>query len=149
MAVLHFRVDDLGEHYLEISENRTILARDAYTYLHVVFVAGIILSAVGDELVIAHPTETLPPYEVATVAAGPAVYLFAHILFGYRLTGVVYKTKLFGALACVAVGFVGLLVPALVLAGLLFLVLVAVIGSSHLAPSSVEAEGDASVLRKG
>ncbi len=145
-------VSTIGERYLEISENRTILARDAYTYLHVVFVAGIILSAVGDELVIAHPTEVLPPYEVAAVAAGPAVYLFAHTLFGYRLTGVVYKMKLFGTLACVAVGFVGLLVPALVLAGLLIVVLVAVIGSSHLAPSSVEAEGEAlprSSLRKG
>jgi low temperature requirement protein LtrA len=133
-------VASLGEHYLEVSENRTILARDAYTYLHVVFVAGIILSAVGDELVIAHPTEILPPYEVATVAAGPAVYLFAHTLFGYRLTGSVSKTKLFGTLACVALGFVGLFVPALVLAGLLIVVLVAVIGSSYLAPSSAETE---------
>jgi low temperature requirement protein LtrA len=95
----------------------------------VVFVAGIILSAVGDELVIDHPTAILPPYEVAAVAAGPAVYLFAHTLFGYRLTGVVYRSKLLGTLACVAVGFVGLLVPALVLAGLLIVVLVAVIGS--------------------
>jgi low temperature requirement protein LtrA len=145
-------VASLGEHYLEVSENRTILARDAYTYLHVVFVAGIILSAVGDELVIAHPMEILPPYEVATVTAGPAVYLFAHTLFGYRLTGLVYKTKLFGTLACVTVGFVGLLVPALVLAGLLIVVLVAVIGSSHLAPSRAEVEGEVlprSSLRKG
>ena len=110
-------VSTIGEHYLEVSENRTILARDAYTYLHVVFVAGIILSAVGDKLVIAHPTEILPPYEVAAVAAGPAVYLFAQTLFGYRLTGLVYKTKLFGALACVAVGFVGLFVPALAFQG--------------------------------
>ncbi len=45
----------LGEHYLEVADHRTTLARDAYTYLHVVFVAGIILSAVGDELVIVHP----------------------------------------------------------------------------------------------
>jgi low temperature requirement protein LtrA len=103
---------------------------------------------VGDELVIAHPTEILPSYEVAAVAAGPAVYLLAHILFGYRLTGVVYKTKLFGTLACVAVGFVGLLVPALVLAGLLILVLVVVIVSSYLVPATAEAEGDASALRK-
>ena len=136
-------VATIGEHYLEVSENRTVLARDAYTYLHVVFVAGIILSAVGDELVIAHPTEVLPPYEVAAVAAGSVVYLFAHTLFGYRLTGLVYKTKLFGTLACIAVGFVGLFVPALMLAGLLIVVLVAVIGSSYLAPSKVEAEGEA------
>src|SRR5215203_1923608 len=124
-------VATIGEHYLEVSENRTVLARDAYTYLHVVFIAGIILSAVGDELVIAHPTEILPPYEVTAVAAGPAVYLFAHTLFGYRLTGSWYKTKLFGTLACVLVGFAGLFVPALVLAALQIVVLVAVIGSSH------------------
>jgi hypothetical protein len=55
----------------------------------------------------------------------------------------VYKTKLFGTLACIAVGFVGLFVPALMLAGLLIVVLVAVIGSSYLAPSKVEAEGEA------
>src|ERR671927_234546 len=77
----------LGEHYLAVSEDRTTLARDGYTFLHVVFAAGIIVTAVGDELVIAHPTEVLPPYEVAAVAAGPAVYLFAHTLFAYRLTG--------------------------------------------------------------
>ena len=31
------------------------LARDAYTYLHLPIVAGIIVTAVGDEIVIAHP----------------------------------------------------------------------------------------------
>lgn len=133
----------LGEHYLEVSEDRSMLARDAYTYLHVVFVAGIILSAVGDELVIAHPTEVLPPYEVAAVAAGPAIYLLAHFLFGYRLTGSMSKRKLFGTLACVVAGFVGLFVPALVFAGLLIAVLVAVIGSNYLVASRPEANGEA------
>ena len=33
--------------------------RDAYTYLHLPIVAGVLLSAVGDELVLAHPTERL------------------------------------------------------------------------------------------
>src|ERR671918_1838969 len=98
-------VSTIGEHYLEVSENRTVLARDAYTYLHAVFVAGIILSAVGDELVIAHPGEILPPYEVAAVAAGPAVYLLAHTLFRYRLTATLGMAKPLGTLACVAVGF--------------------------------------------
>src|SRR5919112_5254183 len=103
----------LGGHYLEVADSRTTLARDAYTYLHVVFIAGIILSAVGDELVIAHPAEILPPYEVAGVAAGPAVYLLAHTLFRYRLTGTLGVAKPLGTLACVAVGFLGLFVEAL------------------------------------
>jgi low temperature requirement protein LtrA len=109
----------------------------------VVFVAGIILSAVGDELVIAHPYEILPPYEVAAVAAGPAVYLLAHTLFGYRLTGSWYRSKVLGTLACVAAGFVGLFVPALVLGAALIVVLVAVIAAGYLAePRSLEQGAD-------
>ena len=131
----------LGEHYLEVSESRTTLARDAYTYLHVVFVAGIILSAVGDELVIAHPGEILPPYEVAAVAAGPAVYLLAHTLFRYRLTATLGMAKPLGTLACIAVGFLGLFVPALALAGALIMVLVTVTASGYLATPQREKQG--------
>ena len=46
----------VAQRRLEMAENRTQTARDAYTYLHVVMVAGVIVAAVGDELVIAHPT---------------------------------------------------------------------------------------------
>jgi low temperature requirement protein LtrA len=131
----------LGEHYLEVADSRTTLARDAYTYFHVVFVAGIILSAVGDELVIAHPIEVLPPYEVAAVAAGPAVYLLAHTLFRFRLTGTLGLAKPLGTLGCVGVGFVGLFVPALALAGALIVVLVAVIAAGHLAATQSRERG--------
>ena len=138
----------VGEHYLAVSEDRTTLARDAYTYLHVVFAAGIIMTAVGDELVIAHPTEVLPLQEATAVAAGPAIYLVALTLFGYRLTGALSKRKLFGTLACVVVGFVGLFSPALVLAGLLIVSLVAVIGSNYLLASRSRARGDASPIEQ-
>lgn len=136
-------VATIGEHYLAVSGNRTILARDGYTFLHVMFVAGIILSAVGDELVIAHPTEILPAYEVAAVAAGPAIYLLAHTLFGYRMSGSLSKRKISSAAACVVAGFVGLFVSALALAGLLLVVLLALIGSNYLVVSPLEAEGEA------
>jgi low temperature requirement protein LtrA len=138
----------LGEHYLAVSENRTKLARDGYTFLHVVFAAGIIMAAVGDELVIAHPTEVLPLQEVTAVAAGPAIYLVALTLFGYRLTGALSKRKLFGTLACVVVGFVGLFSPALVLAGLLIVVLVAVIGSNYLLASRSRVRGETSPIEQ-
>jgi low temperature requirement protein LtrA len=138
----------VGEHYLAVSENRTTLARDGYTFLHVVFAAGIIMTAVGDELVIAHPTEVLPPHEVTAVAAGPAIYVLALTLFGYRMTGVLSKRNLFGTLACVAVGFVGISSPALVLAGLLIVVLVAVIWSNYLLASRSRARGEASPIEQ-
>jgi low temperature requirement protein LtrA len=138
----------LGEHYLAVSEDRTTLARDGYTFLHVLFVAGIITTAVGDELVIAHPTEVLPSNEIIAVAAGPAIYLFALTLFGYRLTGTLSKRKLVGTLGCVVIGFVGLFLPALIFAGLLILVLVAVIGSNYLVASRSRARGEASPMEK-
>jgi low temperature requirement protein LtrA len=138
----------VGEHYLAVSEDRTTLARDGYTFLHAVFAAGIIMTAVGDELVIAHPTEVLPPQEVTAVAAGPAIYLFALTLFGYRLTGTMSKRKLFGALGCVVVGFAGLFLPALVLAGLLIVVLVAVIGSNYLVAARSRARGEPSPIEQ-
>ena len=41
------------------------VGRDAYTYLHLPIVAGILLTAVGDQLVIAHPSDELgePPWD--------------------------------------------------------------------------------------
>src|SRR3954451_15846232 len=50
-------VATIAQRRLAHAANRTVLARDAYTYLHSVIVAAIILTAVGDELVIAHPTD--------------------------------------------------------------------------------------------
>ena len=43
----------IAQRRLELATERTTMARDGYTFLHVVLVAGIIVSAVGDEIVIA------------------------------------------------------------------------------------------------
>ncbi len=68
-------VAPIAQRRLELAENRTLLARDGYTYLHVLMIAGIIAWAVGDELVIAHPTDELPAAEVVVLVSGPAMYL--------------------------------------------------------------------------
>ena len=136
----------IAERRLELAPDRTTMARDAYTYLHVVLVAGVIVAAVGDELVIAHPTEELPGPEVAAVVAGPAIYLLAHVLFRLRLTGTVSTKRLGGAAACVALGAVGPVVPALVLAALVVAVLVAVIGAEELAARRRAARGEPAPL---
>jgi low temperature requirement protein LtrA len=138
----------IAQRHLELSENRTILARDAYTYLHLIIVAGVIVSAVGDELVIAHPLEVLPGDQVAAVVAGPAIYLLAHALFRLRMAGSVSWKRLGGALVCVLVGFVGVYVPALVVAALLIAVLVAVIVSEYVAAARRSARGDPSPLER-
>jgi low temperature requirement protein LtrA len=138
----------IAQRQLELSPERTKLARDGYTYLHVVMVAGVIVSAVGDELVIAHPTEVLPGPEVAAVVAGPAIYLLAHVLFRLRMTGTLSRKRFFGALACVAVGGIGVFAPALVLEALLIAVLAAVIGAEHVAASRRSARGEPSPLER-
>ena len=107
-----------------------------------------IVSAVGDELVIAHPTDVLPGPEVAAVVAGPAIYLIGHTLFRLRMTGTISRKRHFGALACLATGIVGMFVLALVLAGLLIAVLVAVMGSENVAAARRRARGEPSPLHR-
>jgi low temperature requirement protein LtrA len=51
------------------------LGRDVFTYLHLPIIAGIVLMAVGDELVIAHPDEALELSGALTLLGGPALYL--------------------------------------------------------------------------
>ncbi len=55
-------------------------ARLAYTYLHALIVAGVIVCAVGDELVLAHPGHASGA-TIATLLGGPALYLLGNALF--------------------------------------------------------------------
>ena len=141
-------VATIAERRLALAENRTVLARDAYTYLHVVIVAGILLSAVGDELVIAHPTEELPDAELAAVVSGPALYLLAHVALRLRLTGTIGGRRFAGALACLATGAIGTFASALVVAALLLAVLVAVIVGDQVAATRRRARGEPSPLER-
>ena len=116
------------EKHLEMAgDRRTALARDAFTYLHVVLVAGIIVSAVGDELVLAHPDEPLKTPELIAVVAGPAIYLVAHALVRLRMAGTLSWRRVGGAVGCVLVAVVLQDADALVVGGAVLLVLIAVI----------------------
>jgi low temperature requirement protein LtrA len=138
----------IAERRLAQAVNRTVLARDAYTYLHVVIVAGILLTAVGDEIVIAHPTEELKDAELVAVVSGPALYLLAMVLLRLRMVGTIAGRRLAGALACLAVAAVGTFAPALVVDGLLFAVLVAVIVGDQLAGARRQRRGEPSLLEQ-
>jgi len=70
------------------------LARDAYTYLHLPIVAGIIAVAVGDDLLIAEPGHALHGVGLAMVLGGPALYLIGESLFRARLTGAANAQRL-------------------------------------------------------
>jgi len=55
-------------------------ARIAYTYLHVLIVAGVIVSAVADELVLVHPDHASDP-GILAIIAGPWLFLLGNALF--------------------------------------------------------------------
>ncbi len=81
------------------------LARDAYTYLHLPIVAGVVLAAVGDELVIAHPGHEASLWQSVAVAGGAALYLIGHLLFRYCMVRSTSDVRI------VAVALLLLLVP--------------------------------------
>jgi low temperature requirement protein LtrA len=115
------------------AEGRTRLARDGYTYLHLGLVGGVMLVAVGDEIVIQHPTDVLTAQEIAVVVAGPAAYLLAHTMFRLRMARTVGTKRLTGALACLALAAMGPFVPAIVLLLSTLCVLITVIGVERVA----------------
>jgi low temperature requirement protein LtrA len=141
-------VAGIAQRRLELAENRTRLARNGYTYVHVVLIAGVIVTAVGNELVIAHPTDVLPGRAVAAVVAGPVLYLLGHALFRWCMAGSVSWKRLAGAVACVVVGSVLALTPALVPATLLVVILFAVIGAEQMAAARRRARGEPSPLER-
>ena len=62
------------------------LARDAYTYLHLPIIAGIIATAVANDLLIAAPHDAPHGVGLAMILGGPALYLLGESLFRWRMT---------------------------------------------------------------
>lgn len=80
------------------------LARIAYTYIHLFIVAGIIVTAVGDEFALAHPKGHADMKMAAALVGGPAVYLIGTLLFRRAITRLLPKVQLL-ALATLVVLF--------------------------------------------
>ncbi len=70
-----------ASHHIAQSADPGRLGRLAYTYIHIVIVAGIIVVAVGDELVLAHPSGHANAATIAAVVGGPGLYLLGNFLF--------------------------------------------------------------------
>jgi low temperature requirement protein LtrA len=102
------------------------LGRSAYTYFHVPMVAGIIVSAVGDELTIAHPDGAARPATTAVILGGAALFLAGHALFKWALSGRVYVSRIVGIAALAVLVPFGLTAPPLALAATVVLVLIGV-----------------------
>ncbi|PKI92343.1 low temperature requirement protein A [Actinomycetales bacterium SN12] len=117
---------DISERSLVSETRSTGRARDIYTYGHVLIVAGIILTAVGDELVIARPLQPLGSAELTAVIGGPALFLLAQLALQLRSTRRLEYARLSAIAACAALGLLAGSLPALVVSAALVAVLIAV-----------------------
>ena len=72
---------EAGSEQISRSSEPGRLARLAYTYLHMPIVAGIILAAVADELVLTHPADHSDHKTVLSAIGGPLLFLVGTILF--------------------------------------------------------------------
>ena len=78
---------EAGSEQLSKSSEPGRLARLAYTYLHLPIVAGIIVAAVADELVLKHPGGHSDLKTVISAIGGPLLFLFGTVLFKSSFRG--------------------------------------------------------------
>jgi low temperature requirement protein LtrA len=102
------------------------LGRSAYTFMHIPMVAGIIVTAVGDELTLAHPLEHADLATVATVLGGPALFLAGHLLFKRVVFDVWSLPRIAAIIGLLALAFIGQNWPPLALSTAALLVIAGV-----------------------
>jgi low temperature requirement protein LtrA len=117
------------------------VGRDAYTYLHLPIVAGILLTAVGDELVIAHPGDELGTAGALVALGGPALYLLGIVAFGARVGRHQPWTRTAAAVLLLAAVPLAAEAPGLLVAGLVAALLITLVFGDRLGvghPSSLQ-----------
>jgi low temperature requirement protein LtrA len=93
---------------------RVALARDAYTYLHLPMIAGIILFAFAMKTTLAHVGDELDAVPAVGLCGGPSLYLFAYVGLRFRVARRVRGGRFLAALFCAALLPVALVAPAIV-----------------------------------
>jgi low temperature requirement protein LtrA len=96
---------DAGSELISKSSESGRLARSAYTYLHMPIVAGIILSAVADDLVLTHPTGHSDLRTVVSAIGGPLLFLVGTILFKHAIRGFLQLSHGAGIIALVGLAW--------------------------------------------
>jgi low temperature requirement protein LtrA len=92
---------------------RTALARDVYTYLHLPMVAGIVLFAFAMKKTLAHVGDELDTIPAVGLCGGPTLYLLAYVALRLRVSRTLGRGRFAAAIACALLLPVALAVPAL------------------------------------
>jgi low temperature requirement protein LtrA len=126
-----FHAERTLSHLKAADEQRGLLARDL-SYLLIPLVAGIIVCAVANEIVIAHPGRTLHGAELLTLGAGPALYLTGSVAFKARVFGGQWHTRAVALVLVAGAAALGSALPALAA----WTVMLAILGGVAVAESA-------------
>jgi low temperature requirement protein LtrA len=113
----------IAEQRLRTHGDPVLAAADAYSYLHLVLVAGIIVFAAGVKLAVHDVREPLDDATRLALCGGVALYLVGHVAFGVRMVGSVGWEKLVAAAALLVLYAAGADIAAWTLAGAVTLLL--------------------------
>ena len=119
----------------EPDADRPRLARDAYSYLHLPLITGIVLLALGMKEVLEYAgdsqdhdlSDPLTGVSLFALVGGVAIYLVGHVAFKWRTQHVLYWPRLVAAAVLVALSPLLGQVPALVALAVVALVTVALV----------------------
>jgi low temperature requirement protein LtrA len=104
---------DAAAHVIAHAEDPGAIARMAYTYVHILPIAGIIVTAVADEWAIAHPTGHTDVKTALAVVGGPALFLLGVLLFKLAIFRKVSPSRLTGLILLAALAPFSLMLPPL------------------------------------
>ncbi len=84
---------------------RTVLARDSYSYIHLLLIGGIVFVALGIEQTLAHVNDPLRLVSAVALCGGGTLYLCGHNAYRYRDHGTISVPR------AVVAGGASLLIP--------------------------------------
>ncbi len=138
------RATEEVEHVLNRASGRVrnTMARDAFSFLHLPLVAGIVLLALGIKKTLGDVDEPLKPIAALGLCGGTALFLAAMGGFHRRSVGRWEGRRLLAGAVCLLLVAVASTVPALVLLAAVAVVCVALVATEALAPVSESARAN-------
>jgi low temperature requirement protein LtrA len=110
-----------------VGREQNEMARDSYSYLHFLMVAGIVLVALGLKKTLLHVNDPLETVPAVALLGGTALYLLGHVAFRFRHIHTINRQRLLLALLLLALVPLAREVSPLVILGLVDALLCAMI----------------------
>jgi len=104
--------EQAGSKAISASSEPGRIARLAYTYVHVIIIAGIVVTSVADKNVLEHPEDSMTLPVAVTIVGGPLFYIVGLLLFRWIVTRTVLVPHVVGlGLLALAGGAAAVMTP--------------------------------------